>query len=331
MLAAGLGTRFRPATDRLPKALLPFLNVPLLSRRLTALGRQGIRETAVNLHHEGRQIVEYLAERPGEDVAVRFFWEREILGTAGALKNAEPFLEDEDFLVWNVDAEISFDLATLARAHRTSGALLTLLVAPNPDPARFTPLAVEGGRLVSVGSPARESFLFTGVSIVAPRALRRIGEGPRSLVADLWGPVLGEGREEIRVVVHGGDFFDLGTPGDFLAGSLRALETRADFDPAEGVFDPERRALCPEPLPPDADLRDAVAGRVRVGGGVRIRESILWNGADVSAAAELRRCLVGPLVLPAGGRYSNCLLWPDAEGRPGRFSFHGRHLESPAV
>ncbi len=330
MLAAGLGTRFRPATEDRPKALLPFLNVPLLSRRLSALGRQGVREAAVNLHHEGRQIVEHIAERPEEGVAVRFFWEPEILGTAGALKNAEAFLEDEDFLVWNVDAEIAFDAPSLLRAHRESGAILTLLVVPNPDPARFTPLAVEEGRLVSAGGEAAGSFLFTGVSVVAPRALGRIGGGPRSLVEDLWRPILAEGREEIRVVIHPGDFFDLGTPADFLAGALRALETRTDFEPAEGVFDRERRALSRSPLPAGLDFRDAVAGRVRLGSGARVRESVLWDGADASGA-DLRRCLVGPVALPPGSRYAGAFLWPGPQGRVRCLPLHGRHLESPAV
>src|SRR5260221_14397772 len=106
LLSAGLGTRLRPATHLRPKALLPFLNVPLLRRRLRRLASEGIVQAGLNLHHEGRQIVEFVEEHGGDGVALRFFWEPEILGTAGGLKHATAFLEDEDFLVWNVDAEL---------------------------------------------------------------------------------------------------------------------------------------------------------------------------------------------------------------------------------
>jgi mannose-1-phosphate guanylyltransferase len=335
LLSAGMGSRFRPATDKLPKALLPFLNVPLVGRRLAAIARQQVREAAVNLHHEGRQIVEYLSEEGGSGVAVRFFWEPEILGTAGALKNAEPFLEDEDFLVWNVDAEIDFDLAGLAALHRERGAALTLLVTPNPDPGRFTPLSIGEGRLLSVGGEAADPHLFTGVSIVSPRALRRIAPGARSLVPDLWRPILSEGKEEIAVQIHSGSFFDLGTPSDFLAATLCALETRTDFEPSEGLFDRERRALCRVPLPPGAELLRGVTGRARFGPRARVRDSVVWDGADLSAAGELERCVVGPVSVPAGGCYADAFLWPGPGGEVCRFplhgAFHGRHLGSPAV
>jgi mannose-1-phosphate guanylyltransferase len=335
VLSAGMGSRFRPATDRLPKALLPFLNVPLVGRRLAALARQQVREAAVNLHHEGVQIVEYLSEGGDSGVAVRFFWEPEILGTAGALKNAEAFLEDEDFLVWNVDAEIDFDLAGLAALHRSRGAALTLLVAPNPDPGRFTPLSIGEGRLLSVGGDVPDPHLFTGISIVSPRALRRIPPGERSLVPDLWRPILSEGKEEIAVEVHSGSFFDLGTPSDFLAATLCALETRTNFEPSEGLFDRERRALCRAPLPPGAELVRGVAGRARFGPGARVRESVVWDGADLSDAGELDRCVVGPVVLPAGRRYADAFLWPGPGGEVRQFPLcgplHGRHLGSPAV
>lgn len=331
LLAAGLGTRLRPATENRPKALLPFLNVPLIRRRLEALARRGIREAAVNLHHEGAQIVEYLGERPGDPIAVRFFWEPEILGTAGALKNAEAFLEDEEFLVWNVDAELDFDLGELVGAHHRSGAAVTVLAAANPDPLRFTPLGVREGRLLSVGEPVEDPFLFTGVSLISPRALRRILPGPRSLVADLWGPILAEGREPIAVAVHAGDFFDLGTPDDFLAASLRALKTRTNFDPAEGFFDRQRESLCREPLPPGRDFLASIAGRMRLGERTHVRESLLLDGADLDGVERVERCFVGPVALPGGSRYFDSLLWPGNAGKLLELPLHGRHRLSPAV
>lgn len=331
LLGAGLGTRLRPATEAMPKALLPFLNVPLLSRRLSRLASEGVVQAGLNLHHEGRQIVEQIEERGSLGVALRFFWEPVILGTAGGLKNAESFLEDEDFLVWNVDAELRLDLARLETAHRERGARVTILVAPNPEPGRFTPLSVSDGRLTAVGEPVADPYLFTGVSIVSPRALAGIPSGFASLVDALWRPMLARG-EPIAAVRHVGDFSDLGTPGDFLSASLRALETRHDFEPPEGFFDVANQVLAADPGKSPRGVRRCVLGGVEVEEGADIRESVLWNGASVGASAALSGCLVGPVRIARGARFENAFLWPAGNREEiVRLPIHGVHPRSPAL
>ena len=328
VLAAGLGTRLRPATEVRPKALLPHLNVPLLDRRLRYLVRSGFSEVAVNLQHEGRQIVEHLEEQGGEGLAVRFFWEPEILGTAGALRNARGFLGDEDFLVWNVDAEIEPEIRLLQNAHGSSGAAATLLVVPNPDPRRFTPLFAEGGRLARIGGEGRDPLLFTGVSIHSSRVLSGIEPGFRSLVDEVWRPLLEQG-EAIRVALHRGDFSDMGTPADLLAASLRALETREDFEPREGFFDRKNQVLWCEPEPAGA-LRRCAVGRARISAGARLDACVVWDGAEIGRA-ELSECLVGPVRLPDGGTFRSVFLWPEAGGGIREIAIHDSHRRSPTV
>lgn len=328
VLCAGLGTRLRPITGCVPKALMPYLNVALLDRRLRALAAEGLQEAAVNLHHEGGRIVEHVGEAPVPGVAVRFFWEPEILGTGGALKNAESFFESGDVLVWNVDAELVPDLPRLSAAHRVFGGELTLLAARNPDPTRFTPLGVEGGRLVSVGEPVADPWLFTGVSIVSDAAVARLPPGASSVVEALWRPVLAE-RRPIAVVPHEGAFFDLGTPADLLEASLLALEMRQDFQPSEGVFDFERKILSAQPLEAALEVSWSVMGRVRVGA-ARVSRSVLLDGADVAAAREISGCIVGPGAIPEGSVFHDSLLWPGESGLRA-LPIHGRHWRSPAV
>jgi NDP-sugar pyrophosphorylase family protein len=331
LLSAGLGTRLLPATATRPKALLPFLNVPLLKRRLRQLASEGVTQAGLNLHHEGRQIVEFVEEHGAEGLALRFFWEPEILGTAGGLKHAESFLEDEDFLVWNVDAELRLDLARLGAAHRESGARLTILVVPNPEPRRFTPLSISEGRLSGIGGMPAEPYLFTGVSVVSPQLLAGIPSGFASLVDALWRPMISRG-EPIAAVRHDGDFSDLGSPADFLSASLRALETRHDFEPAEGFFDVANQVLAADPGKPSRGIWRSVLGGVEIGELAEIRESVLWNGARVEAGSAVSRCLVGPVRIERGVRFENSFLWPSVDGREIlSFPIHGVHLRSPAV
>ena len=329
VLSAGLGTRFRPATELRPKALLPYLNVPLLDRRISSISRAGLSEIAVNLHHEGRQIVEHLEERAGERAAVRFFWEPEILGTAGALKNAGGFLTGGDFLVWNVDAELDPEIGLLQDAHRSGGAAATLLVVPNPDPRRFTPLHADGDRLVAIGGPGDDPLLFTGVSIHSPDVLDRIRPGFRGLVEELWNPMLERG-ETIRIARHRGEFFDLGTPADLLRASRRALASRQQFEPREGFFDGNNQNLSSAPHPA-GNLRSCVLGRVRVSPSARLEECVLWDGADVEGSADLRRCLVGPVRVPEGTVVHDAMLWPGGAGEILEIPVHDSQPRSPAV
>jgi mannose-1-phosphate guanylyltransferase len=325
VLSAGLGTRLRPATRNLPKALFPFLNVPLIDRRLAALGRQGFAQAAVNLHHEGRQLVEHLGETGASGIAVRFFWEPEILGTAGAVKNAEAFFEDEEAAIWNVDAEIDADLHALLATHRREGNVATLLVVPSPDPRRFTPLYAEGSRLAAIGGTAggKEAapLLFTGVSILSRAAIDRIGSGPRALVDDLWRPILEEGRDRIGVVFHAGGARDLGTPSDVVAASIEAVETRDVFDLSEGFFDRGAKVLAVDPEIVPATARRCVLGRARIAPDAEVSGSVIADGAEIGSGARITRSLVGPVRVDPGERVDRMFYWPD-DGGTARIPLH---------
>ncbi|MCA1611897.1 MAG: nucleotidyltransferase family protein, partial [Acidobacteria bacterium] len=158
LLAAGRGVRFRPVTERIPKPLFPFLNVPLARSHLTQLRQFGVSEAGVNLHHLGEEIEKDFVDGSPELPQLRFFREPEILGTAGALANATDWLSGGDFLVVNSDAAIEPDYDALVRAHRRSGRLATLLLVPNGEPDRYTPLQSEGDRVTRFGAGAPASM-----------------------------------------------------------------------------------------------------------------------------------------------------------------------------
>ncbi|MFN2634220.1 MAG: NDP-sugar synthase, partial [Thermoanaerobaculia bacterium] len=145
-------------TERIPKPLFPFLNVPLARSHLTQLRQFGVSEAGVNLHHLGEEIEKDFVDGSPELPQLRFFREPEILGTAGALANATDWLSGGDFLVVNSDAAIEPDYDALVRAHRRSGRLATLLLVPNGEPDRYTPLQSEGDRVTRFGAGAPASM-----------------------------------------------------------------------------------------------------------------------------------------------------------------------------
>jgi NDP-sugar pyrophosphorylase family protein len=305
--------RFRPVTESISKPLFPFLNVPLIRSHLARLARHGILEAGVNLHHLGEKIEGHLRDGAADLPKLRLFPEKEILGTAGALRNAAGWLSGGDFLVVNTDTVIEPDIPALVALHRETGRAATLLVVENRNPDRYTPLQAEGDRITGFGTPVSRPLLYTGVCVLSPRLLSRIPPGQTALVADLWAPLLRETLDEIGWLLHRGPFEDLGRPSDFLRASLETLDRGGPFPEGGGTFDPGRRVLSHERSGND-DVSRCVLGRAAIGPGARIADSAVWDGVEIGAGASIRGCLAaGGRILP-GARHEGVLLWPGEDG-----------------
>lgn len=132
VLAAGLGTRLRPLTDRMPKALVPVGGVPLLEQLFIRLKDAGYDEIVVNVHHFADMIEDFLAGKENFGLKVEISDERDLLReTGGAIRHAAPLLEcpEGHFLVHNVDIISDLDLRWFdARFATGDGHLADLLV-----------------------------------------------------------------------------------------------------------------------------------------------------------------------------------------------------------
>ena len=313
LLAAGFGRRFRPVTETIPKPLFPFLNVPLIRQHLALLARHGILEAGVNLHHLGEKVERELRDGSADLPNVRFFPEPEILGTAGALRNAAEWLSGGDFLVFNTDTVIRPDLPALIERHRQSGRAATLLVVENRDPHRYTPLQPEGDRITGFGGTPERPLLYTGVCVMSPRVLPLIPPGERALVADQWEPILRQNLDEIGWLLHPGPFADLGRPSDFLRASLEALDRGGPFPAGSGDFDAASRVLALRP-PAGFEARRSVIGTNSIGNGAAVAESVVWKGVEIGAGARIRGCLAAGGRVLSGARHENVLLWHPENG-----------------
>ena len=120
ILAAGLGTRLKPMTDTMPKALVPVGGRPLLDINIRRLMDSGYDRFVVNIHHFAQQIVDYVALQDYAPL-VHFSDEtQQLLETGGGLKKAAPlFRDDEPILIHNVDILDNVDYQWFARQHQT--------------------------------------------------------------------------------------------------------------------------------------------------------------------------------------------------------------------
>jgi NDP-sugar pyrophosphorylase family protein len=179
ILAAGLGTRFKPWTDLHPKALAVVNGKSLLQRNIEYLQSYGIRDIVVNVHHFAEQIVEALAINEGW--GSRYIISDEtaaVLETGGGLKKARPFLEDAPFVLMNVDILTDMDMAAMIRDHFLHGPLATLAVTNRTTSRYFlfdTKDELCGWRNVKTGqermaTPAAVSTqkAFSGIHVIDP-------------------------------------------------------------------------------------------------------------------------------------------------------------------
>ena len=96
IFAAGLGTRLKPLTDRMPKALVPVNGIPMLQHVILKLKQAGCTEIVINIHHFGEQIISFLQAHQNFGITIHISDEREeLLDTGGGIKKAIPF-----FLFW---------------------------------------------------------------------------------------------------------------------------------------------------------------------------------------------------------------------------------------
>jgi len=129
ILAAGLGTRFKPWTDKHPKALAPVNGKSLLQRNVEYLQQYGIREIVVNVHHFADQITEALRAAKGWGSEIFISDETvAVLETGGGLKKARPWLDKAPFVLMNVDILTDMDLGAMVRDHFVHRPLVTLAV-----------------------------------------------------------------------------------------------------------------------------------------------------------------------------------------------------------
>ena len=131
IFAAGLGTRLKPITDSIPKAMVPINGKPLLQLVLEKLKVAGFNEIIVNVHHFPELIIDFLKQNSNFGIRIEISDERDVLlDTGGAIRKAAWFFDDgKPFLVHNVDILSNLNLGDLYHQHLTTNPLATLVVS----------------------------------------------------------------------------------------------------------------------------------------------------------------------------------------------------------
>jgi NDP-sugar pyrophosphorylase family protein len=184
ILAAGHGTRLRPLTDRLPKAMVPIAGRPLLEHTIELLAAHGVREIAINLHTHAGIIADHLGDGSRFGVQITYSFEPQLLGTAGALKAMEDFFVDGPFFVVYGDVFTRVNLDRLLLHHRSHRALATISLRRPDDASQCGIVEQDGDGWITsfVEKPeyavdAADAWANGGVYVLEPEVLRHVKSG----------------------------------------------------------------------------------------------------------------------------------------------------------
>jgi D-glycero-alpha-D-manno-heptose 1-phosphate guanylyltransferase len=217
LLVGGLGTRLRSVVPSKPKPLASVGSKSFLELLVEQLCNQGIQRLVMCTGYLADRFENEFGDGHEWGVTIEYSKEPTPLGTAGAVKFAQPYLQDlPDFLVMNGDSFVEADFHQLFRFHRTHGGLVSIVVVEVDNACRYGTVEMDDtgrvGRFLEKTGNHAPGIVSAGVYIFNRAVLEHIPEGPASLESNLFPQLLDQG---VFAFKQDGMFIDIGTPEDY--------------------------------------------------------------------------------------------------------------------
>ena len=322
ILAGGEGTRLRPLTLHLPKPTAPIADRPLLRHQLDLLGRAGVDEIVFSLAYQPERIQAVFGDGRAFGMKIHYAVEHTPLGTGGAVKNAEPHL-DETTIVFNGDVLMDVDLPAVVAEHKRQGAAATIVLTPVENPSAYGLVETDGeGRVLRFTEKPKDPSQITtnninaGIYVLQTSTLGLMPANTTySIERGFFPSLLGRG-DLVRAHVHRGYWVDIGTPEkylqvhrDILSGAFPVVldgERRGDGGSVhkDARVSPAARLSGPFYIGPGCVVEDEAsigAGAVlvkgvRVARAARVADSVVWEGSTLGPQSSVDGALLASRV-----------------------------------
>ena len=340
ILAGGEGTRLRPLTSTVPKPVVSLVDRPFIGFMLDWLRSHGVDDVVMSCGHMASGVRSVLGDGSAFGVRLRYIEEPRPLGTGGAVKYAEPLL-DECFLALNGDVLTDLDLTAQLEQHRRTGALATLALVPVDDPSAYglVRTAQDGQVDEFLEKPSPEQIDTNQISAGAYVLERDVldllrPDQPASIERELFPRLVGQG---LYARFSDAYWLDIGTPERYLQGTFDILDGRVTT-PVGELMGAARLGVAAAVenaghIIPSALVRGGcqIGSGARIGGHVvlesdvsvgdntDIKRAVVMRGAMIGADCTLRGCIVASGVRIGEGTHVNPI---SVIGRGARIGAH---------
>ncbi|WP_345984381.1 sugar phosphate nucleotidyltransferase [Sulfurimonas sp. HSL-1656] len=320
VMAGGFGTRIQPLTHSRPKPMLPIVNRPMMEHTMMTLKELGITEFIVLLYFKPDIIKEHFKDGSHLGINITYVLPDDDYGTAGAVKLAEEYIGDDNFIIISGDLVTDFDFKKIFDYHKQKDSKLTITLTSVENPLEFgVVIANEEGRIEKFLEKPSWGEVFsdtinTGIYVIEPEILSYIPKNENfDFAKDLF-PLLM--REGVPLMAGNAEGYwrDVGNPEsyrdvyeDILGGSVKVM-----MPPVRQAY-PDGTLYSDEPYKLDDSVEiigTVVLGRnVTVGKGTKlnnvvvgddctigkeskVRNSVLWERVTVDKRALLDGCVI---------------------------------------
>jgi mannose-1-phosphate guanylyltransferase len=313
ILVGGEGTRLRPLTSTVPKPVVPLVDRPFISFMLDWLVRHGIDDVIMSCGFLASGVRNVLGDGAGLGIRLRFVEEPDPRGTAGALKFAEPML-DERFLMLNGDVLTDLDLSAQIAQHEQTGAKATLALVPVADPSAYGLVHLQDDRSVRdfVEKPSPDAIdtnLISAGAYVLERDVLELVPPDRSvsIEREVWPRLIGNGLYGFPAESY---WLDIGSPERYLQATFDIIEGNVATPVAERLGDGwlaiddgatvQGRVVPPAVIErgvhvaPGAHVGSLVVlgDGVTIGAGTTVERAVIMRGSEIGEGCTLRDCIV---------------------------------------
>lgn len=283
ILAGGTGSRLRPITYSMAKQLVPVANKPVIEYGIESIAEAGIRDFGIIVGDTGPAVEAAVGDGSRWGIRITYIPQPAPLGLAHAVATAQPYLGEEDFIMYLGDNLIKSSVAGLVREFESHRPAATILLTPVPNPSSFGVAEMEEGRVVRLEEkPAqpRSNLALVGVYLFDRRihdSIARLQPSPRGEyeITDAIQGLIDEGLV-VRSHIVEGWWKDTGTVEALLEANRLIL---AD--------------LVPD-VRGDVDADSRLEGPVRIGAGTRVVRSTITGPAIIGEGCVLEDARVGP-------------------------------------
>jgi len=212
LLVGGTGTRLRPLTYEIPKALLPIHGKTLTEHLFDLFKKYDVNETIMAVGYLREKIIDYFGDGSKFGMKLKYIEEKEPLGTAGPIKLAKEMLNDT-FIVSNGDELKDIDVEEMYKVHKENQASVTIALTTVEDPSQYGVARLSGSKILEfVEKPKKEDapskLINSGFYIIEPEVIDMIPDGFAMLEKEVFPKLAKQGK--LFGFPFSGQWFDTG-------------------------------------------------------------------------------------------------------------------------